>query len=210
MNLARDGSGIGCESGWAIAVTVGVENYQAFVTHSFTQERHMNTDKEARMQAARDHVPGTMVYPRDPSKGVVGFGREEYIAVQKERELAEREEAQAKSRTENLTPDDVAAELASGDAVLIDLREPEERVQHGTIPGAIHAPRGMLDFYADRHHHPEFGSDHRTILHCAAGERSALAADTMCSLGYRNVAHLEGGITAWKATEHPVEGGREG
>lgn len=54
----------------------------------------MNTDKEARMQAARDYVPGTMIHPSDPSNGVCGFGREEYMAVKKERELAEREKAE--------------------------------------------------------------------------------------------------------------------
>ncbi len=121
--------------------------------------------------------------------------------------------AAAKRRTENLSPDAVAAELAAGDAVLIDLREPEERVQNGAIPGAVHAPRGMLEFYADpasSYHRPEFDPNQRTILHCASGGRSALAADTLRSLGYRNVAHLEGGITAWKATEQPVEGGQEG
>lgn len=121
--------------------------------------------------------------------------------------------ADAKSRTENLTPEDVVREIAASEAVLIDLREPEERVQHGTIPGAIHAPRGMLEFYADpasSYHRPEFDPNQRTILHCASGGRSALAADTLRSLGYRNVAHLEGGITAWKAAAHPVDGGQEG
>jgi len=114
----------------------------------------------------------------------------------------------AKSRTENLSPDAVATELASGDAVLIDLREPEERATTGTIPGAIHAPRGMLEFYADpasSYHRPEFNPSQRTILHCASGGRSALAADTLKQLGYTNVAHLEGGITAWKETGHAVE-----
>ncbi len=121
--------------------------------------------------------------------------------------------ADAKSRTENLTPEDVVREIAASEAVLIDLREPEERVQHGTIPGAIHAPRGMLEFYADpasSYHRPEFDPNQRTILHCASGGRSALATDTLRSLGYRNVAHLEGGITAWKAAAHPVDGGQEG
>jgi len=115
--------------------------------------------------------------------------------------------AAAKSRTENLSPDAVAAELEAGDAVLIDLREPEERATTGTIPGAIHAPRGMLEFYADptnSYHRPEFDPNQRTILHCASGGRSALAADTLKQLGYTNVAHLEGGITAWKDTGHAV------
>lgn len=118
--------------------------------------------------------------------------------------------ADAKSRTENLTPDEVAREVEGGEAVLIDLREPEERVQNGAIPGAVHAPRGMLEFYADPtspYHRPEFDPNRRTILHCASGGRSALAADTLKHMGYSNVAHLEGGINAWKETGHEVEEG---
>jgi rhodanese-related sulfurtransferase len=116
--------------------------------------------------------------------------------------------AEAKSRTENLTPDEVAGEIAEGGAVLIDLREPSERSQDGAIPGAIHAPRGMLEFYADptsSYHLPEFDPNRRTILHCSAGGRSALAADTLRQLGYSNVAHLDGGLNAWKETGHAVE-----
>lgn len=118
--------------------------------------------------------------------------------------------AEAKSRTENLTPDDVARELAEGEAVLIDLRDTDERTRNGAIAGAIHAPRGMLEFYADpasAYHRPEFDPNRRTILHCASGGRSALAADTLRQLGYGNVAHLEGGLNAWKETGRPVEGG---
>jgi len=100
--------------------------------------------------------------------------------------------------------------MADGGAVLVDLREPDERVQHGVIPGAVHAPRGMLEFYADpasSYHRPEFDPNRRTILHCASGGRSVLAADTLKQLGYGNVAHLEGGITAWKESGHAGEGG---
>ena len=114
---------------------------------------------------------------------------------------------EAKQNVENLTPDQVEKEL-SGDAVLVDLREPEERASTGAIPGAIHAPRGMLEFYADptsKYHMPEFEPNRRVILHCASGGRSALAADTLHQLGYSNVAHLDGGFTAWKAGGKPVE-----
>ncbi len=117
--------------------------------------------------------------------------------------------ADAKSRTENLSPDDVAREVEGG-AVLIDLRETEERTQNGTIAGAVHAPRGMLEFYADPtspYHKPEFDPNQRVILHCASGGRSALAADTLRQLGYGNVAHLDGGLKAWSDTGHAVEKG---
>ena len=115
--------------------------------------------------------------------------------------------AEAKGRVENLTPEAVAAEIAAGKATLIDLREPGERAETGTIAGAVHAPRGMLEFYADPtspYHRPEFDPGRRTILHCASGGRSALAADTLRQLGYTNVAHLDGGLKAWKEAGQPV------
>jgi rhodanese-related sulfurtransferase len=112
----------------------------------------------------------------------------------------------------NLTVEDVAAELDAGDPLIVDIREPAEREQHGSIPGAIAAPRGMLEFYADPtspYHLPELDPSRRVILHCAAGGRSALAADTLQQMGYTDVAHLDGGFTAWKQAGRPVEGGSE-
>ena len=120
--------------------------------------------------------------------------------------------AEAKRRVTNLTVEDVAAELDAGDPLIVDIREPAEREQHGSIPGAIAAPRGMLEFYADPtspYHLPELEPNRRVILHCAAGGRSALAADTLQQMGYTDVAHLDGGFTAWKQAGRPVEGGSE-
>lgn len=114
--------------------------------------------------------------------------------------------AQAKSRVENLTPDQVAAETA-GDAVLVDLREPGELANDGMIAGAVHAPRGMLEFWADPsspYHRSEFEPTRRTILYCASGGRSALAAEVLAQFGYTDVAHLDGGIKAWKQAGCPV------
>jgi rhodanese-related sulfurtransferase len=116
--------------------------------------------------------------------------------------------AEAKQRVENLTVDEVAAELERGDVVLVDLREPGELAQQGAIPGAVHAPRGMLEFWADptsAYHRTEFDPNRRVVLHCASGGRSALAADTLQQMGYTNVAHLDGGFNAWKAAGRPVE-----
>ena len=121
--------------------------------------------------------------------------------------------AEAKQRVENLSVDQVAAELDGGDAILIDVREQVERDQQGVIPGAVHAPRGMLEFYADPtspYHRPEFDPDRRIILHCAAGGRSAMGADVLQQMGYGNVAHLDGGFAAWTAAGRPVQGGRQG
>lgn len=116
--------------------------------------------------------------------------------------------AEAKQRIENLTVDQLAEELAGGGVVLVDLRDPAERMQFGNIPGSVHAPRGMLEFYADptsAYHRPEFDPNGRVVLHCAGGGRSALAADTLQQMGYSNVAHLEGGFNAWKASGQAVE-----
>ena len=116
--------------------------------------------------------------------------------------------ADAKTRTESLTADQVAAERDAGDALVVDIRDADQRSADGSIPGAIHASRGMLEFYADPtspYHRPEFDPNGRVILHCASGGRSALAADTLKALGYTNVAHLEGGFKAWKEAGSPVE-----
>jgi rhodanese-related sulfurtransferase len=116
--------------------------------------------------------------------------------------------AEAKARVENLAPAKVADEVASGKVLLVDIREAEERVQNGVIRGALHAPRGMLEFYADPsspYHRAEFDPSRRIILHCASGGRSALAADTLAQLGYEDVAHLDGGFKAWKEQGLPVQ-----
>ena len=114
----------------------------------------------------------------------------------------------AKGRIENLMPDQVEEELRNPDTVLVDVRDSAERRKKGMIPGAIHIDRGMLEFRADDstpYHNPELRRDRRVILHCASGGRSALAADTLHQMGYTNVAHLDGGLNAWRESEKPVE-----
>jgi rhodanese-related sulfurtransferase len=116
--------------------------------------------------------------------------------------------ADAKSRIENLSPTAVAKELEGGQALVVDIREAEERVQNGVIKGSVHAPRGMIEFYADPtmpYHRPEFQFDRRIILQCASGGRSALATDTLGTLGYTQVAHLDGGFKAWKEQGFPID-----
>jgi rhodanese-related sulfurtransferase len=115
---------------------------------------------------------------------------------------------QAKQKVQNLTVEETARELAGGDAILVDVREPDERVQNGAIPGAVEAPRGMLEFWADPaspYHRDLFKPDRRTILHCASGGRSALAAVALQDLGYTDVAHMAGGMTAWQEAGKLVE-----
>ncbi|HWG55246.1 MAG TPA: rhodanese-like domain-containing protein [Gaiellaceae bacterium] len=116
--------------------------------------------------------------------------------------------AAAKQRVENLSVEETARELERGDALLVDIREPGERAQNGFIPGAVEAPRGMLEFWADPsspYHREEFDPSRRIILHCASGGRSALAAAMLQDLGYERVAHLDGGLNAWSAEGRAVE-----
>lgn len=118
--------------------------------------------------------------------------------------------AEAKQKVENLSVEETARELGTGEAILVDIREPGERAREGVISGAMAAPRGMLEFWADpssRYHREQLRPDRRIILHCAAGGRSALAAATLQEMGYERVAHLDGGIRAWKEAGRPVEGG---
>ena len=116
--------------------------------------------------------------------------------------------AEAKTHVAHLTAEEVAAELEDQTVLLVDLREPDERAEHGVIAGGVHAPRGMLEFYADptsAYFHPEFDPARRTILYCASGARAALAADTLTRLGYTRVTYLKGGLHAWVEAGHGVE-----
>ncbi len=116
--------------------------------------------------------------------------------------------AEAKEGIENLNPAEVAAELERKEVVLVDLREREELESQGVIPGAIHAPRGMLEFYADSstpYHRDEFDPAARIVLYCASGGRSALACKSLKELGFQNVAHLDGGFKGWVAAGNPVD-----
>jgi rhodanese-related sulfurtransferase len=116
--------------------------------------------------------------------------------------------ADAKSRVPVVTKEQLEQELEKGEALLIDVRDVRERWKSGAIPGARHVPRGMLEFWADPtspYYKRYLDPERRTILHCAAGQRSALAADALMKLGYRDVAHLEIGFDGWKEAGGAVE-----
>lgn len=115
--------------------------------------------------------------------------------------------ADARTKIDNLPPEEMARALEGKDVLLVDLREPAERAEHGTIPGALAAPRGMLEFYADPgtpYHKTEFDPARRVLLYCASGGRSALAGATLRRLGFDRVAHLDGGFKAWKGAGREV------
>lgn len=93
-------------------------------------------------------------------------------------------------------------------ALIVDLREENELRAEGTVPGALHAPRGLLEFLIDPAspwHHTAFADPSRPyVLYCGIGWRSALAAQTMQQLGFARVVHLGGGFQAWKAAGEPI------
>lgn len=101
-----------------------------------------------------------------------------------------------------------ARELHGRDDVqFIDIRDVRELEREGVIPGAFHAPRGMLEFWADPespYHKPVFRDDRHLVLFCAAGWRSALATKTLQEMGLEKVSHIDGGFTAWKQAGAPT------
>ena len=105
----------------------------------------------------------------------------------------------AKAQVGTVSPADAAAELGSGKAVLLDVREAEEW-QHGHIDGSIPVPRGLVEFFADPtspRHNQALDPGHRVIVVCASGARASLAALTLKDMGYEDVAVLDGGLKAW-------------
>lgn len=120
-------------------------------------------------------------------------------------ELAQKEKADI----ENLSVDQLKAEMADNkDLLLIDIREIQETIDLGTIPGAIHCARGMLEFWASPaspYYRDYFQEDRRTVVFCAGGGRSVFATKALREMGFTDVAHLEPGFGGWKKAEEPIE-----
>ena len=116
---------------------------------------------------------------------------------------------EAAEREVETLPVEEAIKLAKNDNVqLVDIRDIRELQRDGKIPGAYHAPRGMLEFWIDPgspYHKPVFAQDKKYLFFCAGGLRSALAAQTAQRMGLKPVAHIAGGFGAWKKANGPVE-----
>ncbi len=109
--------------------------------------------------------------------------------------------AEARALIDDITAEQLADQLRRDQIVLVDVREQAEREVHGTIPGTVHIPRGMLEFCADPTlpvHAEELEPSRRIVVYCALGNRSALAALTLKAMGFPDVAHLAGGFEAWQ------------
>lgn len=107
-----------------------------------------------------------------------------------------------------LSVEEARARFGSDDVVFVDLRDIRELKREGRIPGALHAPRGMLEFWVDPespYFKPVFGEGKSFIFFCAAGWRSALATKAVQDMGLEPVAHIDGGFSAWRDAGLPVE-----
>ena len=116
--------------------------------------------------------------------------------------------AEARASIENIEVADAAALLERDDVLFVDIRDPRELARLGTIPGAFRAPRGMLEFWVDPaspYYKPALDSGQKLVLFCGSGWRSALTAKTLQEMGFDNIAHLDGGFTAWQEAGQPVE-----
>ena len=117
------------------------------------------------------------------------------------------DEAMAQVTTHSV--DQVRQRLDDPALQLVDIRDARELEREGTLPGAINAPRGMLEFWVDPdspYYKPVSGDeDKQYVLFCGAGWRSALAAKALQDMGMTNVAHIDGGFTEWAKQGAPVE-----
>ncbi len=115
---------------------------------------------------------------------------------------------QAMSEVKTLTLDEARALHGNPNTVFVDIRDPRELEREGVIPGALHAPRGMVEFWVDPkspYYKPSFVADKQYVFFCAAGWRSALTTQTVKAMSVLpNIAHIEGGFEAWKKSGAPI------
>lgn len=103
--------------------------------------------------------------------------------------------ADARGNITEISPQDAAARLESGEAVIIDVREKDEWDEEH-IPDAIHMSRGTIELDIEEKV-PDTNA--MIVCHCGGGGRSALAAESLQKMGYKNVRSMAGGFKAWKA-----------
>ena len=116
--------------------------------------------------------------------------------------------AEAEKEVETWSLDQVYSRMEDDDVVLVDIRDIRELWRDGAIPGAVHAPRGMLEFWVDPdspYAREVFQSGKRFVFFCAGAMRSALAAQSVQTMGLTPVCHMAGGYAQWKKQGFPTE-----
>ena len=114
----------------------------------------------------------------------------------------------AMQEVETITVEQANAALDDESTAIIDIRDIRELYREGKIPGATHAPRGMLEFWVDpdsEYHRDIFSSGKKFILYCAKSHRSALATLALQNMGLEPICHIAGGFEAWTKADMPTE-----
>ncbi|MFW2542147.1 rhodanese-like domain-containing protein [Primorskyibacter sp. 2E107] len=116
--------------------------------------------------------------------------------------------AEARGQIPELTTEEAIARHGDPDTIIVDIRDVRERQKSGFIPGSVHAPRGMIEFWVDPdspYHKPVFDQPGKSYLfHCASGWRSALTVARLQDMGFE-AAHIRDGFTDWVKQGGPVE-----
>lgn len=115
---------------------------------------------------------------------------------------------EAKAEISTLDAATAKSEIAAGRAMFVDIRDVRELHRDGKIPGAFHAPRGMLEFWVapdSPYHKPDLATGKTLILYCASAWRSALSSKALQDMGFQSVAELDGGFSGWKSGGGEIE-----
>ena len=116
--------------------------------------------------------------------------------------------AEANKEIKTVPVNDAVAKLDDPNTIFVDLRDVRELEREGMIPGAFHAPRGMIEFWVDPtspYFKDVFGSGKQFVFYCQSGWRSALATKTVQDMGLENVCHIGDGYRGWKDSGAPTE-----
>ena len=114
----------------------------------------------------------------------------------------------AENEIETLSIEEVLKSIENNDSILVDIRDIRELWREGKINSAIHAPRGMLEFWVDPespYYRDVFSKGKKYIFYCQSGWRSALATQTVQKMGLKPVAHMGGGFSEWKNSGQEIE-----
>lgn len=115
--------------------------------------------------------------------------------------------AEAEQKAPSISPDEAKQRLGDENTLFVDIRDVRELEREGMIPGAFHAPRGMLEFWVDPespYYKPAFTEGKTYILYCQSDWRGVLAAATLKEMGLSHVFHLAGGYSAWRKAGLPT------
>ncbi len=108
---------------------------------------------------------------------------------------------EAQGKIEMISPEDAKAKHDKGGVIFLDCRT-EDEFKAGHIPGAMHIPRGLLEFKIESKV-PDKNAE--IIVYCKSGARASLATNNLVRMGYKNAENLDGGWKAWLSAGYPVE-----